>query len=740
MASKAIGFLNFKFGADLSGFERAMKKAQKNLKKFGKNVTKAGQNLSRNLTLPILALGAASIKAFDEQAKAETKLLTALKGREDIQQRLITQAKELQKTTLFGDEATIESQALLASLGLTEEQILMLMPQIQNMAQALGTDLKSATSLVSKSVSTTTDALARYFNTGLKGVTGQQERAIVLTKSLTEKFEGQAEAAAKVGAGPLIQMQNQLGDIGEEIGQRLMPYVIKFVDWVKKLIDKFDNLSSSQIDNIVKWGLLLAAIGPVLIIIGKVSIGISSLIPLFTKLGTLIIANPYIALGVALIIIADQIYRWATATEELTGHQKTLKTINDQAASSILDQKIEVDLLTSAINDENTAMDDKIIALNELKKISPQYYNQFTTIEGNINAITAATERYTDALLLQAKVEATKDVLAETYKKGYEFLMGDGTTTAEAIKIWDEFIKTGKLMQDFGGKLGEMEVKFIDEETEKDFVALAQSYKDLIEALKVGEKELSKLTPLASIISEDYDNNDNKNKLNGVADNLEIVSLAVQDVTMEADIMQDTLDGLKMPDDLFNTDPISKFSGELGELGAQLEFFGFGPVAVLEEAFGSMAEKMGKNLAQGAESFEEYGNTVKGIMREVIGAMISAGVAAAVKNALESIPPFPGSVFLIPILAGAAAGLARTAFNSLIPEFAEGGLVTGPTTALIGEGVGTNAGNPEVVAPLDKLKQYMGGGNQNIIVEGVLKGNDIYLSNKNTSVNRLRTT
>ena len=75
-----------------------------------------------------------------------------------------------------------------------------------------------------------------------------------------------------------------------------------------------------------------------------------------------------------------------------------------------------------------------------------------------------------------------------------------------------------------------------------------------------------------------------------------------------------------------------------------------------------------------------------------------------------------------------------------VTGFAEGGLVTGPTTALIGEGIGTTASNPEVVAPLDKLKSMMGGGNQNIIVEGVLKGNDIYLSNRNTSVNRLRTT
>ena len=112
--------------------------------------------------------------------------------------------------------------------------------------------------------------------------------------------------------------------------------------------------------------------------------------------------------------------------------------------------------------------------------------------------------------------------------------------------------------------------------------------------------------------------------------------------------------------------------------------------------------------------------------------------AAAVKNALEGMAAFPGSVFLIPIIAGAAAGLARTAFNSLIPEFAAGGLVTGPTTALIGEGSGTSMANPEVVAPLDKLKQYMGGGS-NVTVTGRLVGNDIYLSNERTKFNRNRT-
>ena len=175
MASKAIGFLNFKFGADLSGFERAMKKAQKKLKKFGKNVTKAGQNLSRNLTLPILALGAASIKAFDEQAKAEQKLLTSLKGREDIQQRLIEQAKELQKTTLFGDEATIAAQSMLAMMGLTEEEVVKLIPLIQDFATAKGMDLVTAADLVAKSMGSSTNALSRY-GIEITGAVGSSER------------------------------------------------------------------------------------------------------------------------------------------------------------------------------------------------------------------------------------------------------------------------------------------------------------------------------------------------------------------------------------------------------------------------------------------------------------------------------------------------------------------------------------------------------------------------------------
>jgi hypothetical protein len=70
-----------------------------------------------------------------------------------------------------------------------------------------------------------------------------------------------------------------------------------------------------------------------------------------------------------------------------------------------------------------------------------------------------------------------------------------------------------------------------------------------------------------------------------------------------------------------------------------------------------------------------------------------------------------------------------------IKGFAAGGLVYGPTLGLVGEGSGTSRSNPEVIAPLDKLKNYISGGGvaQKVIVEGRLLGKDILLSNARTN-------
>ena len=686
MASKAIGFLNFKFGADLSGFERAMKKAQKKLKKFGKNVTKAGQNLSRNLTLPILALGAASIKAFDEQAKAEQKLLTSLKGREDIQQRLIEQAKELQKTTLFGDEATIAAQSMLAMMGLTEEEVVKLIPLIQDFATAKGMDLVTAADLVAKSMGSSTNALSRY-GIEITGAVGSTERLDTAVNQLTEKFEGQAKAAALVGAGPLVQIGNQLGDIAEELGQRLMPYVTEFIGYLKTLIEKFDDLTESQKDNIVVWGLIVAAIGPVLIIIGKTATGIATLlsvllvigktiitlvVPAFTVLYGIMLANPFGAMLAGLSLLAAGIAALVLSNDDATGSTNTLTESQKKLQSEL----------------EETARVERSLASFRNDKAAQQMWLSERTLMLKEKLANANTKE--EKQLVKANIKLN-DLKAN-------------------LTFWGEQMKSTLLDQHA-------------------YDISLQYFKDAEKAVEDQIDVVAKLQKLVAKTTGPDGDPEKKVK------QMEALSLATHDTFEEINLLTHRLDHLEMPEDLFNTHPLDKYRGALGDLGEQMANFFGKDIKELEQISHDAAMSIAKNLAQGADSWEEYGQTIKNVIRETIGALISEAVMTAALSALKSVP-FPFNI----IAAGIAAGVARTAFSTMVPEFAEGGLVYGPTTALIGEGVGTTASNPEVVAPLDKLKQYMGGGNQNIIVEGVLKGNDIYLSNRNTSINRLRTT
>jgi hypothetical protein len=57
-------------------------------------------------------------------------------------------------------------------------------------------------------------------------------------------------------------------------------------------------------------------------------------------------------------------------------------------------------------------------------------------------------------------------------------------------------------------------------------------------------------------------------------------------------------------------------------------------------------------------------------------------------------------------------------------KFANGGIISGPTMGLMGEYPGA-ASNPEVVAPLDKLKSLMGGAGGTL--EARISGNDLLI-------------
>ena len=244
----AVEKILLQFEADIKDLKSELNQVKGKLSDTEKEGKKVGSSLSKSFTNVGKAIGAAfsvnvliqfakkSIELYDIQAKAEAQLLQALKGREDIQKRLILQAGQLQKITLFGDEATIQAQAMLAKFGMTEAQIKRLIPLIQDYATVSGQDLASAADMVARSVGTSTNALTRY-GIEINGAVGSAERLESAISSLNEMVGGQAVAAAKAGIGELQQMQNAWGDFAESVGEYIYPAITKLLKAGNKLVD-----------------------------------------------------------------------------------------------------------------------------------------------------------------------------------------------------------------------------------------------------------------------------------------------------------------------------------------------------------------------------------------------------------------------------------------------------------------------------------------------------------------------
>lgn len=124
----------------------------------------------------------------------------------------------------------------------------------------------------------------------------------------------------------------------------------------------------------------------------------------------------------------------------------------------------------------------------------------------------------------------------------------------------------------------------------------------------------------------------------------------------------------------------------------------------------------------GAKSLKELVKVVYITARQIIAAELAKGIASSVSSALQNVP------FPLNLVAATVAGAGAAAiFNNVVPKLATGGLATAPTLAMVGDNPNAHV-DPEVIAPLSKLKTMIGGGmgKQMIYVTVPLDGKVIY--------------
>jgi hypothetical protein len=138
------------------------------------------------------------------------------------------------------------------------------------------------------------------------------------------------------------------------------------------------------------------------------------------------------------------------------------------------------------------------------------------------------------------------------------------------------------------------------------------------------------------------------------------------------------------------------------------------------------------NLAEGANFFEPIIRAIKSLIIRLVAAAAAAAVLSILLPGGGAGKAEKGLTF--------AAKFSKffSSFSGI--EFANGGIVSGPTMGLIGEYTGARS-NPEVVAPLDRLNSMINnGGSNNVNVTGEfrLKGQDLVVALQRANKQRNR--
>lgn len=723
--SRRIADLLIKIGADSYEFQQKAQQVERNLGSLEKRLTSLGKSLSVKLTAPLAALGAVALKNADTQQQAEQRLLTALKGRTDIQQRLIAQAAELQSRSVLGDEVVIGQQAYLASLGMTEEQIGRVIEASAQLSAATGMTLDSAVKNLAKTFGGLTGELGESIPK-LKELTVEQLKNGEAVDFILENYKGFAESAAQTALGPLRQLNNAWGDFLEQIGAAMMPFATKVTRALTVVVQMLQSLSPAMKQVLVVVAGLAAAIGPLSLGIGAVikvlpmlSAGLTALL---SPVGLVVAA--IVALGAAFAYariekqkmidemaesdsleelerkLCDNLARQKAVIDETTRTRLvpnfgglvagfTIQKVPDE--SQLAPLRREYELLTAAIEKKREAEKKAADAQAEMDHITEQARQQTEELMASMNAATEGTERTTGIIgRLQKQIENL-----EKRKLLPESTLEDiAAANAEIARLREELqriqnLTPGQLARPAFGPL-------LPEGVELELPAPELKMADLAPVASDWSRQMQLL--FASV----------REGLYGWADDTEI------------HLGQNLLDTVAMVDNY-----TTALTARGWSFSAALEHV-HGTIAEVMQRFDQQVSKfMADSIVAAAEAIGQvitgdlgFGGLMKAILTQFASFLKNIGtqliefgvMILAFKSALRSVLWNPWAAIAIGAAMVAAAAVMTALINKnagdSVPALANGGLAYGPTYAMVGDNPNART-DPEVIAPLSRLQSML---------------------------------
>ena len=686
---------------DASKLSASLKTASSKLSAFGKRVSNIGASLSTRLTLPLAIAGGAAIKLASDFEESLNKVNVAFGkssgfvrdfAKTTLTQFGIAEGSALDMAALFGDMATSmgisrkEAASMSTSMvGLAGDLASFKNIGIDQATTALAGVFTGETESLKKLGIVMTEANLKMFamsqniQKNIKDMT-QAEKVNLRYQFILSKTNNAQGDFARTQDGAANQMRiftEGSKQLGQSLGSILLPAFTKIVTKLNTLVTDFINLDNETKSLVISIAAFAAGIGPALFIVGKLATAIALLA---TPIGLVVTG-----LGAIVFIISKNF-------DEIL--PVVVKLVN-----RFIDFYNQSELLRGTIAGIKTAFKIAFIAI---KSQIDQAINVFSTFANLI-------------------VEFADKGIAGEFGK----VISDGFEAGEDIaKKAGEDI--GKAMADGVNETLNKRLEHISESGIKTSLS------------KISDKVKNSLNIFGSGGGDNSGGDKEQQKLGGIG----VASVGIDPVTQMA--MGAKEGNMLMQSELSKSTAI--LQADLDNRKSKLEQFkqiGIEMGESVKGTFASMGSSIAQSLGMGETALGTFAGTMIQSAMTQIGTSLAATMATGAQAAGQTALSFgPLASFVLPALLAGAAVAVKGAFSKIKApaKFASGGIVSAPTMGLVGEYPGAKS-NPEVIAPLDKLKGMIGDrGTSKVEVGGsfTLKGQDLVVALQRANSNRNR--
>lgn len=316
-------------GAQTRQFDKALGASMRKMQNFGANTKKLGKSMTRSLTMPIAALGAAAIKSAADLETMEVSFISLTGGAKQAAD-MMANLNEFTAKTPFQIEAVAKSaRQLIASgsgIGDVNEQLQFLGDIAATSGQPID-EIAAIFSKVNAKGKVELESLNQLAERGIPIFTALSEATGLPADKLgagavsVEQFNsvlkgfsdeggfaaGAMERLSETASGKFSTALDNLKLAGASLAESLLPTVKQLLDKFVGLMQALTQLSPETKKFVLIAAGIAAAIGPLLVILPSIIQGFMMLI---SPIGLVIAA--VVGLGIAIVTFADEIAPYIT--------------------------------------------------------------------------------------------------------------------------------------------------------------------------------------------------------------------------------------------------------------------------------------------------------------------------------------------------------------------------------------------------------------------------------------------